>query len=258
MADIPRFKVAIPARYASTRLPGKLLRSIAGRPMIEHVYARAVESGAEEVVIATDDRRIAEVAAGWDAEVCMTSPAHPTGTDRLAEAARLREWPADAIVVNLQGDEPLIDPSLIGLLAQDLAQHPAAEIATLCTPIHTTAELFDPHVVKVVTDGEGYALYFSRAAIPWDRDAFAVTTEELPSGSQHFRHVGLYAYRAGFLERYAQLQPCYAERTEALEQLRALWNGVRIHVLTTDAPPGHGVDTEADLERVEALLQARR
>jgi 3-deoxy-manno-octulosonate cytidylyltransferase (CMP-KDO synthetase) len=257
MSKLPPFKVAIPARYASSRLPGKLLRTIAGKPMIEHVYARAVESGAEEILIATDDRRIADVASACGAEVCMTSPQHPTGTDRLAEAARLRQWPADSIVINLQGDEPLIDPELIGRLAGDLADHPDAEIATLCTPIHTTAELFDPHVVKVVTDARGYALYFSRAPIPWDRDAFAVTTEELPDGAEHFRHVGLYACRAGFLERYAQLQPCYMERVEALEQLRALWNGVRIHVLTTDTPPGHGVDTEADLQRVEALLKNR-
>jgi 3-deoxy-manno-octulosonate cytidylyltransferase (CMP-KDO synthetase) len=254
MHEQPRFKVAIPARYASTRLAGKPLRTLAGRPLIQHVYDRAVESGAEEVVVATDDPRIASAAEDFGARVCLTAPEHPSGTDRLAEVARRLCWNADEIVINLQGDEPLMHPDLIRRLATDLARFVDAEIATVCTPIHTTAELFDPHVVKVVMDKDGYALYFSRAPVPWDRDAFAVTTEELPQGAQHFRHIGLYAYRAGFLERYNGLAPCYLERTESLEQLRALWNGVRIHVLHSDRPPGHGVDTEDDLQRVEQLL----
>lgn len=248
------FVVAIPARFASTRLPGKPLREIAGRPLLEHVHARARESGAAEVVVATDDERIRQTAEAFGARVVMTSTEHPSGTDRLAEVARILEWDAERIVVNLQGDEPLVAPGLIRRLAADLAAHPDAAIATLATPIRTTAELFDPHAVKVVLDASGYALYFSRAPIPWDRQAFATTTESLPSDSEHFRHIGLYAYRAGFLERYSGLAPCYLERTESLEQLRALWHGARIHVGVIDEPPGHGVDTEEDLARVAALL----
>lgn len=251
------FKIAIPARYASTRLPGKPLRLLAGRPMLEHVYRRAMESGAEDVVIATDDDRIRTAAEEFGARVCMTSAEHRSGSDRLAEVARLLDWDSDAIVVNLQGDEPLIDPGLIRQLASDLASHGEARMATLATPIHTTAELFDPHVVKVVLDARGYALYFSRATIPWDRDAFAVTTEELPAGATHYRHVGLYAYRAGLLQHYSELAPCELEQVEALEQLRALYHGVQIHVSITEHPPGHGVDTEQDLARVEALLAGR-
>lgn len=250
------FKVAIPARYASTRLPGKPLCEIAGRTVVEHVYQRGLESGAEEVVIATDDERIAEASERFGARVCMTADTHRSGTDRLGEVARTLGWSADTIVVNLQGDEPLMDPALIRQVARDLAVHSDAEIATLCTPIHVSAELFDPHVVKVVTDVYGYALYFSRAAIPWDRDAFSVTTEQLPDNTEHFRHIGLYAYRAGFLERYGQLEPCYPEISESLEQLRALFHGVRIHVSATPRPPGHGIDTPEDLERVAQWLAA--
>jgi 3-deoxy-manno-octulosonate cytidylyltransferase (CMP-KDO synthetase) len=257
MKDYPPFKVAIPARYASTRLPGKPLRIIAGKPMIEHVFNRAVESGAEEVVIATDDHRIRSAALGFGAKVCMTSAGHPSGTDRIAEVSRTLGWNSGDIVVNLQGDEPLMEPFLMRQVAVDLAEHGDAAIATLATPIHTTAQLFDPHVVKVVMDVAGYALYFSRAAIPWDRDAFTVTSEVLPEDSEHYRHVGLYAYRADFLDRYTRLPPCYPERTESLEQLRALWNGIRIHVSITAAPPGHGVDTDDDLKQVEALLATR-
>lgn len=248
------FRIAIPARYASTRLPGKPLREIGGRPMLEHVYRRAVESGAAEVVIATDDVRIQRVAEGFGARVCMTEPQHPSGTDRLAEVATALGWNQGDIVVNLQGDEPLMPPRLLRQVAAALDVHPDAAIATLCTPIHTTAELFDPHVVKVVCDRDGYALYFSRAPIPWDRDAFGVTTEELPESRLHYRHVGLYAYRVGFLQRFAAGAPCSLERTESLEQLRALWSGERIHVGVVEAPPGHGVDTEEDLARVAAQL----
>lgn len=250
----PVFKVAIPARYGASRLPGKPLRELAGKPMLAHVHARAVESGAEQVVIATDDDRIRIAAEGFGAQVCMTNPGHPSGTDRLAEVARRFQWPERTIVVNLQGDEPLIDPQLLRALAADLAAHPDAAIATLCTPIHTAQELFNPNVVKVVRDQDGYALYFSRAPIPWERDAFADDKTTMPIGSQHFRHVGLYAYRAGFLEHYSQLTPTRLEQAESLEQLRALWHGARIHVRVTEQPPGHGVDTEEDLQRVGKLL----
>jgi 3-deoxy-manno-octulosonate cytidylyltransferase (CMP-KDO synthetase) len=254
MSEPLAFKVAIPARYASTRLPGKPLLTLAGRPMIEHVHRRAVESGASEVVIATDDPRIAEAAKGFGATVCMTSAEHRSGTDRLSEAAETLGWAEGDIVVNLQGDEPLMPPALIHQVAQDLSEHGDAPMATLCARIHTTAELFDPHIVKVVLDHAGYALYFSRAVIPWDRDAFAVTTEALPESVDHFRHIGMYAYRAGFLKHYAELKPCALERTEALEQLRALWHGVRIHVAEAVEMPGPGVDTRKDLEKVERLL----
>lgn len=251
------FKVAIPARYGASRLPGKPLRELAGKPMLAHVHARALESGAEQVIIATDDERIRAAAEAFGAQVCMTAADHPSGTDRLAEVARRFQWPEDTIVVNLQGDEPLIEPAMLRALAADLAAHSDAAIATLCTPIHTARELFDPHVVKVVRDQNGYALYFSRAPIPWERDAFASDRDTLPHTAQHFRHVGLYAYRAGFLQHYAQLEPTYLERAESLEQLRALGHGARIHVRVTEHPPGHGVDTEEDLARVAKLLGAR-
>lgn len=248
------FVIVIPARYASVRLPGKPLREIAGRPMIEHVYRRAVESGADEVIVATDDERIRRVATGFGARVCMTARTHPSGTDRLAEVARSLNCPEEQVLVNLQCDEPLMPPALIRQVAGDIVAHPAASIATLCERIETAAELFDPHVVKVVMDREGYALYFSRAVIPWDRDAFSVTTEELPAGAVHHRHIGLYAYRAGFVREYVTWPPSPLERMEALEQLRALWYGRRIHVAPAAEHPGHGVDTEKDLERVARLL----
>lgn len=249
------FTVVIPARYASTRLPGKPLRLIAGRPMIEHVYRRARASGADEVVIATDDDRIAVAAADFGARVCLTATTHPSGTDRLAEVARLLDFPDDRVLVNLQGDEPLMPPALIDQVAADLAAHEAACTATLCEPVTTAAELFDPAVVKVVADEQGYALYFSRAVVPWDRDAFAVSTRELPAASAYYRHIGLYAYRAGFIREFVGWAPCALERAEMLEQLRILWRGRRIHVARACERPGPGVDTERDLERVESLLR---
>lgn len=244
------FCVVIPARYASTRLPGKPLREIAGKPMIRHVYERALESGADEVIIATDDERIRSAAEGFGARVCMTAVHHPSGTDRLAEVARLRDYSGDRIIVNLQGDEPSMPPALIRQVAGNLYANPQASVATLCERIHAAGELFDPHLVKVVMDSQGYALYFSRAAIPWDRDAFAATTGELPARSEHYRHIGLYAYRAGFLREYVKWPPCGLEQTESLEQLRVLWQGHKIHVAEAVEPPGTGVDTEADLARV--------
>lgn len=249
------FTVVIPTRYASTRLPGKPLLDIAGKPMVQHVYERACESGASHVVVATDDQRIAEVVTAFGGEVCMTNVSHRSGTERLAEVAGKLGLSDDAIIVNLQGDEPLMPPQLLKQVADNLAGHAMVPMATLCTRIHTAAELFDPHVVKVVSDGQGYALYFSRAVIPWDRDAFAVTTEELPENAEHYRHLGIYAYRAGFIRDYVQWPACHLESMESLEQLRVLWHGQRIHVDVALAIPGPGVDTPADLEKVRRLMR---
>lgn len=253
----PRFRVAIPARYASTRLPGKPLRLLAGRPLLEHVYRRALASGALEVVIATDDRRIRDAAESFGAPVCMTSSEHLSGTDRLAEVAARRGWPDEAIVVNLQGDEPQMPPALIRQVAAELEDHPTAGIATVCARIRQSAEVFDPNVVKVVLDRERFALYFSRAPIPWHREAFRIgggDLTELPADTVWFRHIGLYAYRVAVLRSFPRLASAMVERAESLEQLRALWQGIRIHVAeATEAPPP-GVDTEADLARVAAEL----
>lgn len=248
------FSVVIPARYASTRLPGKPLLDICGKPMVQHVYERAQASGAARVIIATDDQRVVDAARAFGADVCMTSPDHPTGSDRLAEVIDTLAIADDEVIVNLQGDEPLMPAALIHQVAAGLEGHGAASVATLCYRIQEVAELFDPHAVKVVLDQHGYALYFSRASIPWDRDAFSVTTEELPARSEHYRHIGLYAYRAGFIKEYVQWPQCTLEALESLEQLRVLWHGHRIHVGVAAEPPGHGVDTAGDLERVRGLL----
>ncbi|MBD3671142.1 MAG: 3-deoxy-manno-octulosonate cytidylyltransferase [Gammaproteobacteria bacterium] len=249
------FRVIIPARFASSRLPGKPLLEIAGKTMLQHVYDRALQSGADSVVIATDDARIESCVKDFGGKVCMTSAEHQSGTDRLAEVVSQLGLEDDEIVVNVQGDEPLIPPTLIKQTADDLAHYPSASVSTVATPIHTAAELFDPHVVKVVLDKEDFALYFSRATIPWDRDAFSVTTEELPEQALHYRHIGIYGYRCRFLKDYSELPPSPLERMEALEQLRAMWHGYRIHVSIVNEPPGHGVDTDADLLRVRSLLE---
>jgi len=249
------FHVIIPARYASTRLPAKPLLDIGGKPMLQHVYERAQRSGAASVTVATDDARIEAAVMAFGGAVCLTSAHHQSGTERLAEAATQLGLKGDDIVVNLQGDEPLMPPKLLRQVAQILEGDHGADMSTLCTRIHTAAELFDPHVVKVVMDRQGNALYFSRAVIPWDRDAFAVTTEELPEKAIHYRHLGLYAYRVGFLEEYVTKSACDLERMESLEQLRVLWHGGRIHVAEAEEMPGPGVDTAEDLERVRALLQ---
>ena len=247
------FHVLIPARFASTRLPGKPLADIAGKPMVVRVAERARESGAQRVAVATDDERIAAAVAAHGFTACMTRDDHPTGTDRLAEAARQLGLPDDAIVVNVQGDEPLLAPALIRDMARLLAAHPAATIATACHAIDDIAEAFNPNVVKVVLDRAGYALYFSRATIPWARDAFARGRERIPPGLPLYRHYGLYAYRVGFLREFPALPPAPIEHFEALEQLRALWHGYRIVVMVTEGTPAPGVDTLADLERVRAL-----
>ncbi len=250
----PRFRVIIPARYASTRLPGKPLLEIAGRPMLQHVWERARASGADEVVIATDDERIRRAAEGFGARVIMTAASHRSGTDRLAEAVEQLGCAAGDVIVNVQGDEPQMPPENVAQVAANLERHGDAGVATLCEPIRTAEELFNPNVVKVVFDHAGYALYFSRAPIPWERDAFAAAPEALPEGAGHYRHLGIYAYRAGFLREYVAWPGCALEHSEALEQLRVLWQGRRIHVAEAHMRPPAGVDTEADLERVRRAL----
>ncbi len=247
------FTVLIPARYDSTRLPGKPLADIDGKPMIVRVAERAQRAGAAKVVVATDDPRISDAAKAHGINACLTRPDHPTGTDRLAEAARLLDLPGDTIVVNVQGDEPLLAPSLIRAVADLLAAHPDAAIATACHPISEAAEAFNSNVVKVVLDANRNALYFSRATIPWARDAFASARAAIPLGLPLYRHYGLYAYRVDFLRLFPSLPPAPIERFEALEQLRALWHGYRIVVEIAEGTPAPGVDTEDDLAQVRAI-----
>lgn len=248
----------IPARYGSTRLPGKPLRLIAGRPMVEHVHRHAVASGAARVLIATDDRRIAGACQAFGAEFLMTDPAHATGTDRLAEVVCREGFADEAIVVNLQGDEPLMPPALLHQVAEVLDRRPDAAIATLASPIHDPAELASPHVVKVVMSADRRALYFSRAPIPWDRDASdsGRSPATLTRAGIYRRHLGIYAYRAAFLRRYQALPECELAQLEQLEQLKMLWHGESILVEDAREPSGPGVDTEADLLFAERQLGA--
>lgn len=252
------FAAVIPARFASTRLPGKPLLDLAGEPMVVHVARRARASGARCVIVATDHPDIAAAVARHGFEAMMTAPDHPSGTDRIAEVARARGWREDEIVVNVQGDEPLIDPATIAGVAATLAASPDAAIATVCTPLAEPADLANPNVVKVVLDRSGHALYFSRAPIPYPRDAFRSEPLALPADFAAYRHIGLYAYRCGFLQAYSALAPAPPERFEALEQLRALWHGFRIAVAVSERAPVAGVDTEDDLARVRAHLAAAR
>ena len=247
------FIVAIPARFGSTRLPGKPLLPIAGKPMVLHVAERALAAGAREVFVATDDARIADALKRSEVRVVMTRADHASGSDRLAECAEQLKWPDDAIVVNLQGDEPLAPSSGIRAVAQAIASS-AAPMATLATPIVDAAELFNPNCVKIVVDAHRNALFFSRAPLPWARDAFAGSRDRLPSGIPFLRHIGIYAYRARFLRAFAKLAQTPLERAESLEQLRALEHGHRIAVHITPEPFPAGVDTMEDLERVRAAL----
>jgi 3-deoxy-manno-octulosonate cytidylyltransferase (CMP-KDO synthetase) len=245
----PEFVVAIPARFAATRLPGKPLLPIAGEPMILHVVRRALAAGALEVVVATDDDRIAAALQGQPVTVCMTSAAHASGTDRLADCARQLGWPAHRIVVNLQGDEPFAPPEGIRAVAQALADSDAP-MATLAEPIVDSAVLFDPNVVKLACDALGHALYFSRAPIPWHRDRYLVDRTSPPAAGA-LRHIGIYAYRAAFLQRFAALPRGALEQLESLEQLRVLEAGERIAVGITPVPFPPGVDSPEDLSRAE-------
>jgi 3-deoxy-manno-octulosonate cytidylyltransferase (CMP-KDO synthetase) len=255
-ATLP-FIVAIPARYGSTRLPGKPLLEIGGIPMVVRVAQRALQAGASQVVVAVDDQRIADALAGHGVEICMTRSDHASGSDRLAECAAYYGWADDSIVVNLQGDEPFAPAAGVRAVAQALAGD-NAPMATLATPIIDAEELFDPNVVKLVRTTNGRALYFSRAPMPWARDAFATDRHKLPSGlpsgSPFLRHIGIYAYRAGFLARYASLPRTPLEQTESLEQLRVLEHGHPIAVRLTPEPFPTGIDTIGDLERAERWL----
>jgi 3-deoxy-manno-octulosonate cytidylyltransferase (CMP-KDO synthetase) len=246
------FSIVIPARFNSSRLPGKALVDIAGKPMVQHVYERAIESKPDQVIIATDDKRIEEAAKNFGADVCMTSAEHPSGTDRLAEVIMQRSFADDEIIINVQGDEPCLPAELIRQVADDLQRHPDADMASLYKQITNAEDIFDPNAVKVLMDKNGYALYFSRAPIPWLRDHFSSDT--LPDSLPHNRHIGLYGYRAHFLKTYSELSPSELEQHESLEQLRVLYHGKKIHLTAAEIDPGHGVDTPQDLEKVRALI----
>ncbi|WP_331346903.1 3-deoxy-manno-octulosonate cytidylyltransferase [Cellvibrio sp. UBA7661] len=250
------FYVVIPARYASTRLPAKPLKDIAGKPMIQHVYERACQSDATKVIIATDDLRIEAVAKRFGAQICMTSATHNSGTDRLQEVAAQLGLGADDIVVNVQGDEPLIPPAVINQVAKNLAENRYASVATLSEPIYTLDDFRNPNIVKAVADQQGRALYFSRAPIPWPRDHFAQSqVNTLPDKFSAQRHIGIYAYRVALLNRFITWPQAALEQIESLEQLRVLANGEAIHIAEACAQVPGGVDTEADLLRVKALLE---
>ena len=246
------FVVIIPARFASTRLPGKPLQDINGKPMIVHVLERARESGADRIIVATDHADVAKAVEAAGGEVCMTRADHQSGTERLAEVVEKCGFSDDTIVVNVQGDEPMIPAVIIRQVAENLAASKAG-MATLAVPIDNAEEAFNPNAVKVVMDKEGYALYFSRATIPWDRDRFAKSRETV--GDSLLRHIGIYGYRAGFIRRYVGWAPSPLEQIEMLEQLRVLWFGAKIPVAVAEEVPGTGVDTPEDLERVRAEMK---
>lgn len=250
------FSVIIPARYASSRLPGKPLLMLAGQPMLAHVYQQACASEAKRVVIATDDERIAEVGVRLGAQVCMTSSSHASGTDRLQEVVSQLGWYADEIVVNVQGDEPQIPPALINQVAHQLAAEPKAGMATLAEPIRDDATWVNPNAVKVVLNAAGMALYFSRAPLPWVRDAPPKTHANLPENFPFYRHLGLYAYRVHLLNQFVTWPPAPLEMAEQLEQLRALYQGVGIYVGITDQSPPAGIDTWDDYQRVKQALES--
>ncbi|HCI6799613.1 TPA: 3-deoxy-manno-octulosonate cytidylyltransferase [Klebsiella quasipneumoniae subsp. quasipneumoniae] len=246
------FVVIIPARFASTRLPGKPLQDINGKPMIVHVLERARESGAERIIVATDHEDVARAVEAAGGEVCMTRVDHQSGTERLAEVVEKCAFSDDTIIVNIQGDEPMIPPAIVRQVAENLAASTSG-MATLAVPIHDAEEAFNPNAVKVVMDAQGYALYFSRATIPWDRDRFAHSRDAI--GDSLLRHIGIYGYRAGFIRRYVSWAPSPLEQIEMLEQLRVLWYGEKIHVAVAAEVPGTGVDTPEDLARVRAELR---
>ena len=255
---MPGFRIVVPARYASTRLPGKPLADIAGKPMIVRVAEAARRSAAMGVWVATDDQRVADAVRRHGYDVVMTRGDHPSGTDRIAEVAGQLGWGDGDVVVNVQGDEPLLDPALIEAVARALEEDSEAVMSTASHPLISSGDYFNPNVVKVVCDARGRAMYFSRAPIPWDRDRLAENPAMMPTGLPAQRHIGLYAYRAGFLRRYGGLAPSPLERCESLEQLRVLWHGHPIRVVSVAHPPAAGVDTAEDLERVRRLFDAER
>ncbi|WP_274003538.1 3-deoxy-manno-octulosonate cytidylyltransferase [Vibrio parahaemolyticus] len=245
------FTVVIPARYSSSRLPGKPLADIGGKPMVQWVYEQAMQAGADDVIIATDDERVSAAVEQFGGKVCMTSPNHESGTERLAEVVEKMAIPADHIIVNVQGDEPLVPPVIIRQVADNLAASDVP-MATLAVEIESEDEVFNPNAVKVVADERGYAMYFSRATIPWDRDNFAKQDKAIVNPLM--RHIGIYAYRAGFINTYVNWAPSALEQIECLEQLRVLWYGEKIHVAVAKEAPAAGVDTSEDLEAVRALV----
>jgi 3-deoxy-manno-octulosonate cytidylyltransferase (CMP-KDO synthetase) len=247
------FLVVIPARYASSRLPGKPLADIGGKTMIERVYQQALQSGASRVVVATDDRRVADVVDNFGGEVCMTRADHNSGTERLAEVVNKLQISADTVVVNVQGDEPFIPPLIIRQVAQNLAAQQKAHMATLAVPLADAVEIANPNIVKVVSDKDGYALYFSRSVIPFDRDG----NFQALLATHYRRHIGIYAYRAGFIQRYVDWPASTLEQIESLEQLRVLWHGEAIHVDTALETPPVGVDTPADLEHARRFAASQ-
>ncbi len=251
------FYVVVPARYASSRLPGKVLADLCGKPMVVRVVRRAKGSLAREVIVATDHMMIADAVKKFGHTTVMTRNDHASGTDRIVEVAEKLKWADDEIVVNVQGDEPMIDPKLIDRVAAALIEHPEADIATASHAIRDAEELFNPSAVKVVTDAEGRAMLFSRAPIPYARDAFAQSKDVLPENYPAQRHIGLYAYRVGFLKRYASLAPSPLEQVEQLEQLRAMWHGCEIRVVKDVAPPASGVDTPEDLDRMRRYFNSQ-
>ncbi|MGX2967335.1 3-deoxy-manno-octulosonate cytidylyltransferase [Ursidibacter sp. B-7004-1] len=247
------FTVIIPARYASTRLPRKPLLDIVGKPMIQHVWEKAKLSGAERIIVATDHPEIAQIVTTFGGEVCLTSDKHNSGTERLAEVIEKMAISDSEIIVNIQGDEPLIPPVIVAQVANNLDQH-QVNMATLAVKLTTKEELFNPNVVKTLTDKQGMALYFSRAPIPFARDYFADCDDQFIQQQNYLRHIGIYAYRAGFIKQYVAWKPTQLEQLESLEQLRALWYGEKIHLELAKEAPQVGVDTAEDLERVRQIL----
>lgn len=245
-----QFTVIIPARYGSSRFPGKPLVNIHGKPMVQHVYERAIESGATKVIVATDDARIAKTVDDFGGNYCMTAENHESGTERLAEVIEVEGLLAHELIVNVQGDEPFIPAANIRQVAENLHQHKDAEMATLAVKIDDVEEAFNPNAVKVVTDKLGYALYFSRSTIPYDRARFLDEDSIDEIGDFYLRHIGIYAYRAGFVKQYVNMAPSGLEQIESLEQLRVLWHGEKIHVAQAQIAPPAGIDTPEDLERI--------
>lgn len=251
------FRVIIPARFHSTRFPGKLLKNIAGKSMLQHVYEHSVASGAESVVIATGDQNIAETAEKFGATVCLTQEDHSSGIERLSEAVTALDYDEKEIVVCVQGDKPLISPQVIRSLAEDLVMHDNVKVASICDVIDNPKDLFDPNIIKVVMNWRNYALYFTRAPIPWEVDNFQ-DRENIKLSGNHYRHLGLYAFRVGFLKDYMEWSPSNLETLESLEQLRILWNGGRIHMRISKDKLPPSVNTEEDLLKVLELIKSKK